>query len=308
MVKLKELVRKRDLFAPGHRACTGCSVPIIVRHVLMASDYPVVCSISTGCLEVFSTIFPYTAWRVPLFHSLFENSAATISGIETGYRALKKKGKVSKDIKFIGWGGDGGTYDIGIQALSGAVERGHDMLFICYDNEAYMNTGVQRSSATPFCAHTTTSPAGSVIPGKVQPRKDLTEIMVAHDIPYAAQAIPSQWRDLMTKVQKALITEGPKFMNILAPCVIGWGYPPNQTLELCKLAVDTCFWPLYEVENGKYKLNYRPKEKRPIEDWLKPQARFRHLFKPENEELRKRVQRIVDEKWQKLLAKCGEEV
>jgi pyruvate ferredoxin oxidoreductase beta subunit len=272
----------------------------------MASDYPVVCSISTGCLEVFSTIFPYTAWRVPLFHSLFENSAATIAGIETAYRALKKKGKVSKEVKFIGWGGDGGTYDIGFQALSGAAERGHDMLFICYDNQAYMNTGVQRSSATPFCAHTTTSPAGTVIPGKIEPRKDLTEIMVAHGIPYAAQAIPSRWRDLMTKVQKALNTEGPKFMNILAPCVIGWGYAPNQTLELCKLAVETRFWPLYEVENGEYRLNYKPKENRPIEDWLKPQGRFRHLFRPENANLRKRIQELVDERWSKLLLKCGE--
>ncbi len=306
MASLKELSKKKDLFAPGHRGCAGCSASIVVRQTLLACDTPVVCSICTGCLEVFSSIFPYTAWKVPLIHSLFENSAATISGIESAYRALKKRKRYTRDLKFIAWGGDGGTYDIGLQALSGAIERGHDFLYICYDNEAYMNTGIQRSSATPLGAHTTTSPAGSVIPGKQQNRKDLTNIVVAHNVPYAAQAIPSNWRDLTTKVSKALSIKGPTFINVLSPCVIGWGYEPSETIGISKLAVDTCFWPLYEVENGKYKLNYKPKEKIPIRKWMEKQARFRHLFKKENKKIIDEIQNETDRKWEKLLKLCEE--
>lgn len=304
MANLKQLTRKGDLLTGGHRACVGCGATVIARQVLAATETPVVCSISTGCLEVVSTLYPFNAWQVPFIHNAFENSAATISGIEACYRALKRRGKIDREIKFIGWGGDGGTYDIGIQALSGAVERGHDFLFICYDNQAYMNTGIQRSSATPLGAHTTTSPAGSVIPGKIQNRKDLTEIMIAHDIPYAAQASPAHWNDLVTKVRKALNTPGPAFMNILSPCQLGWRHEPSETIEIARIAVDTCFWPLYEAENGNYKITKKPKNKLPISVFLEKQGRFRHLMKPENKKVADELQAFVDRKWELLLKKA----
>src|SRR5690554_147006 len=307
MANLKQLAAKEDLLTGGHRACAGCAAPIIVRQVLLAAEHPVVVGSATGCLEVTTTLFPYTAWKVPFIHNAFENSAATVSGVEAAYQSLKRQGKYDKEVRFIAFGGDGGTYDIGLQSLAGAMERGHQMLYICYDNHAYMNTGIQRSSATPLGAHTTTSPAGKVIPGKNQYRKDLTAIMVAHNIPYVAQTSVSHWRDLVTKVKKALDTPGPTFINVLSPCRLGWGFKPEDTIELAREAVENCFWPLYEVENGVYKLTYKPKEKKPVVEWLKKQTRFRHLFKPGNEELLARVQENVDTEWEKLLSKCGAE-
>ncbi|MBI5181652.1 MAG: pyruvate ferredoxin oxidoreductase [Nitrospirae bacterium] len=300
MVKLKDLAQKKPIMEGGHRMCLGCGAPILVNLILRASDAPVVLSNATGCLEVASTIFPYTAWNAPWIHSAFENAAATISGIESMYRAFKKKGKIDKKINFVAFGGDGGTYDIGFQALSGALERGHRFVYVCYDNGAYMNTGVQRSSATPFGAATTTSPAGVVIPGKLQKRKDLTKIVAAHNIPYVAQASPHNWLDLAKKAEKAFSVDGPAFLNVIAPCPPGWKSEAKDTIGLCKIAVDTCFWPLYEVENGKYTINYKPKEKAPIEVWLKPQGRFRHLFKPENAGLLKQIQEYVDKEWESL--------
>src|SRR5512134_43411 len=217
-LSLKELSKKEDRFTHGHRMCSGCGAPIVVKIALMATDYPVVISNATGCLEVSSCISEFTAWNVPWIHTAFENAAATLSGVETMYRSLRKQGKMDKEVKFIAFGGDGGTYDIGFQSLSGAMERGHDMIYICYDNGAYMNTGIQRSSATPLGADTTTCPAGSVIPGKLRSRKNLTRIMAAHNIPYVAQASPSHWQDLFKKVQKAHEIKGPKFINVIAPC------------------------------------------------------------------------------------------
>ncbi|MDD3599526.1 MAG: pyruvate synthase subunit PorB [Bacillota bacterium] len=307
MATLKELSNKEILISSGHRACAGCGFPIIIKQALLAAENPVVVACATGCMEVCTTIYPYTAWKVPFIHNAFENAASTLSGVEAAYKSLSRQGKLDKKIDFIAFGGDGGTYDIGFQALSGAMERGHNMLYICYDNQAYMNTGIQRSSATPRGANTTTSPAGTESYGKKQYRKDLSAVMVAHEIPYVAQASPSNWNDLVTKVKKALAVEGPAFMNIIQPCVLGWKYPSDQSIELAKLAVDTCFWPLYEVENGDYKLTYRPKEKKPVEDWLKRQGRFRHLFKPENAEILKEIQEDIDTRWSRLLAKCGEE-
>ena len=303
----KELIKQPVRLTPGHRLCAGCAAPIVVRQVLMAIDDPVVVANATGCLEVATTIYPYTAWNVPWIHNAFENAASTISGVEAAYRALVRKGKIpDRNVRFVAFGGDGGTYDIGLQALSGAVERGHQFLYICYDNGAYMNTGIQRSSATPLGAHTTTSPAGKVIPGKQQFRKDLTAIMAAHDIPYVAQAAPSHWRDLMKKVRKAIDCGGPAFMNVLSSCNRGWRHATDETIELTQLAVDTCYWPLYEVENGVWRLNYKPKEKKPVEEWLKRQGRFRHLFRPENRHLIDRLQEEVDRRWERLLRLCGE--
>jgi len=302
---LKELSKKEDRLAPGHRLCPGCGAGIIVRQILAAIDEPVVLSNATGCLEVSTTIYPDTAWRVPWIHSAFENSASTMSGVEAAYQSLKRQGKITEDIKFIAFGGDGGTYDIGLQALSGAMERGHQMMYVCYDNGAYMNTGIQRSSATPFGANTTTSPAGKVIPGKVGFRKDLAAIMAAHNIPYVAQASPHNWRDLMKKVRKG-VANSPAFMNILSTCNRGWRHPVDQGIEISKLAVDTCYWPLFEVEDGDWKLSYKPKEKKPIEAWLETQGRFRHLFRPETRHVIEELQVEVDRRWEQLLKRCGE--
>jgi pyruvate ferredoxin oxidoreductase beta subunit len=297
---LKELSKKEDRFTHGHRMCSGCGAPIVVKIALMATDYPVIVSNATGCLEVSTCISEFTAWNVPWIHTAFENAAATISGVETMYRSLKKQGKFDKEVKFIAFGGDGGTYDIGFQSLSGAMERGHDMIYICYDNGAYMNTGIQRSSATPLGADTTTCPAGSVIPGKQRQRKNLTKIMAAHDIPYVAQASPSHWQDLFRKVQKAHEIKGPKFINVIAPCNRGWRSRTDDAIQLSRLAVNTCYWPLYEIENGVTKITVTPKEKVPVTEFLKPQGRFKHLFYPENEGLLKQVQDDIDREWEKL--------
>jgi pyruvate ferredoxin oxidoreductase beta subunit len=306
MATLKELSKRKELFTSGHRACLGCGAAIIARQVMLAaqsSGAEIVVGCATGCLEVVSTIYPYTSWQVPFFHSAFENVAASVSGVEAAYRALKKKGKINRDIKFIAFGGDGGTYDIGFQSLSGAMERGHDLLYVCYNNEAYMNTGIQRSGATPLGANTTTAPAGKVEQGKSQFRKDLTECIVAHRVPYVAQTSVGFWVDLTRKVEKAMSIKGPKFINVLQPCQLGWGYPADQTVQMGKLAADTCFWPLYEVENGVYKVNYKPKEKKPVTEYLKTQARFKHLFKPANAPILERIQADVDKLWDELLKK-----
>ena len=303
MANLKELVKGKELFTGGHRGCAGCGAALIARQVLLAAGPNTVVASATGCLEVVSTIFPYTAWNVPFFHSAFENSGATISGIEAMYKSLSRQGKINKKINFIAFGGDGGTYDIGLQSLSGAMERGHNILYVCYNNEAYMNTGVQRSGATPRGADTTTAPYGKVKKGKEQYRKDLTAIMIAHGIPYAAQSIAGNWRDLTSKVEKALAIEGPKFINVFQPCRLGWGYEPELTCEMGRLAADTCAWPLYEVVDGKYKITYKPKEKKPIIEWLKLQGRFRHLMKPENKPILDEIQAAADKNWENLLKK-----
>ncbi len=306
MAKLKDLVNKPEVLSPGHRLCAGCGASIAVRQILSASDDPVVVACATGCLEVATTIYPYTSWRSPFIHNAFENAAATISGVETMYQSLRKQGKIDKEIKFIAFGGDGGTYDIGLQSLSGALERGHNFVYVCYDNEAYMNTGIQRSSATPRGAWTTTTPVGEVIPGKTQYRKDLTGIIAAHNIPYAAQASIWRWNDLIDKAHKAFYTKGPAFLNVLSPCHRGWRFPLEDTIKISKLAVQTNFWPLYEVENGKYKLNYKPKERLPITEWMKPQGRYKHLLTPENESIVEEIQQEVDDNWERLLVLSGE--
>jgi pyruvate ferredoxin oxidoreductase beta subunit len=304
-LSLKELSKKETLFTHGHRMCSGCGAPIVVKQLLLASDYPVVVANATGCLEVSSCISEYTAWKVPWIHNAFENAAATLSGVETMYRSLRKQGKIDGEIKFVAFGGDGGTYDIGFQSLSGAMERGHDILYICYDNGAYMNTGIQRSSATPFGTDTTTSPAGSVVKGKTQSRKNMTRIMAAHGIPYVAQASPAHWRDAITKFRKALEIKGPKFINMIAPCNRGWRSSTDDAILLCRAAVETCYWPLYEVEDGVTTISVVPKEKKPVEEFLRPQGRFKHLFAPGNESLLKRFQEEVDQEWERLNKEAG---
>ena len=301
-----DLVAQGSRLAGGHRMCAGCAAPTVVRQVLMGASDPVVVSSATGCLEVSTTIYPYTAWKDSFIHTAFENSAATLSGVETAYRALKKKGALEENVKFIAFGGDGGTYDIGLQSLSGAMERGHRMVYVCYDNGAYMNTGFQRSGATPEGAWTTTSPVGDESAGKLQHRKNLTEIMVAHGLEYVAQASPHDPRDLVRKAAKALSIDGPAFLNILAPCPRGWRSDGAESIDLAREAVNTCYWPLFEVENGEYRLTYRPHHKLPLAPWLKRQGRFSHLFKKGNEWQLGNLERWIDEEWEKLLHRCGE--
>jgi pyruvate ferredoxin oxidoreductase beta subunit len=306
MASLQELSKSRELISGGHRLCQGCGASIIVHQVLQAVEKPVVIAAATGCLEVSTTIYPFNAWRASFIHNAFENAASTLSGVETAYRSLKKQGKLATEFNFIAFGGDGGTYDIGLQALSGAMERGHRLLYVCYDNNAYMNTGIQRSSATPRWANTTTSPVGRVIPGKEQYRKELTDIMAAHNIPYAAQASPYHWKDLTTKVKKALNADGPSFINVLSVCPRGWRTAENEGMQITKMAVETNFWPLYEVDNGQYHLTYKPKNPRPVIDWLKPQGRFKHLFSEENKGIIDQIQEEVNQRWQRLLLLAGE--
>ena len=304
-IRLKDLTEAPELLAPGHRACAGCTAPSVIRQFLLVAGKDTVVGSATGCMEVATTIYPYTAWRVPFIHNAFENSAATISGAEAAYRSLKRQGRIPADkkINFIAMGGDGGTYDIGFQSLSGAMERGHNMLYVCYDNQAYMNTGIQRSGATPMGAATNTAPAGKVHQGKEQHRKDLTACVLAHNIPYVAQASPHNPRDLMRKVERALEVDGPAFMNVIAPCHRGWRCKVEESMLMARLAVETCFWPLFEVDHGDWKINYKPKEKKPLVDWIKPQGRFKHVFKPGNEGIIEQLQAEVDQRWEDLLAR-----
>jgi len=304
----KEVMNKPERLAPGHRMCAGCGGTIAARNVLRAlkpEDKAVIVN-ATGCMEVSTCMYPYVAWKDSFMHNAFENAGATAGGIEAAYIALQKRGKVKENYKFIAFGGDGGTYDIGFQSLSGAMERNHDMVYVCYDNGAYMNTGIQRSSGTPKFADTTTTPVGSVSDGKPQNRKDLTEVLAAHHIPYAAQTtFLGNFKDLYEKAEKAIYTEGACFLNIMAPCPRGWRYDACDIMEVCKAAVDTCFWPMYEVENGKWRLTYEPKKKLPIEEFLKLQGRFKHLFNKGNEDLIAEIQADVDARWEALVAKCN---
>jgi pyruvate ferredoxin oxidoreductase beta subunit len=312
MSRLKTLVRNEHGTPPlrgGHSLCQGCGIPMVVRTIVDTIETPVVVVNATGCLEVATTRYPTTAWNVPWLHVAFENAAAAASGVESAYRALSRRGRLPQDepITFLVLAGDGGTYDIGLQALSGALERGHRILFVCYDNEAYMNTGVQRSGATPFGAGTTTSPAGLASFGKAEQRKDLTAIAVAHHIPYVAQAAGSHWHDLSRKVEQAAAADGPSFLNVLTNCPVGWGHEPRVGFEVLNLAVETRFWPLYEVVDGRYRLTYEPEHAVPIERWLETQARFAHLLRLESAGLVTEIQRRVDEDWAALLHTCEED-
>lgn len=305
---LTQKIQSQARFVSGHRTCAGCAIPIIVRTILAATDHPVVVATATSCLEVTSTLYPYTSWGVPCIHNAFENVAATISGIESAYSVLlrTKRLRSKKLVKFLALAGDGGTVDIGLQSLSGALERDHDFVFVCYNNEAYQNTGNQCSGATPYGAATTTTPEGKVHHGKELFKKDIMKIVLAHNIPYVAQTAVHDWQDLYQKAEKAFAIKGPSFLNVLSPCNLNWKFPTSQVMKISHLAVDTCFWPLYEVENGEYKLNYQPSKKLPITEFLKTQGRFRHLFKPENRGIIKKIQEHVDGEWKKLISLLGE--
>jgi len=301
-VNIKELPKIPERLGSGHRMCAGCGAPIVAKMVMMGTDKPIVIANATGCLEVATTIYPYTAWKTPWIHNAFENAGATISGAEAAYKSLKKQGKIDKDVKFLAFGGDGGTYDIGLQSLSGVLERGHNFVYVCYNNEAYMNTGIQRSSATTKGASTTTTPAGDVVQGKKEFPKDLTGICAAHGIPYVAQGSISNWKDLIEKAQKAFEVDGPAFLNVMSPCPPGWKYATEKSVEIAKVAVESKIWPLYEVENGQWRITSAPRKVRPVSEWLDMQGRFRHLKKEENRHMIEELQAWVDMNWERLEA------
>lgn len=300
-------ITELEPFAPGHRACSGCGEALAVRLAAKAIGNNAIIVNATGCMEVVASPFPYTSWRTPWIHTLFENAAAVVSGAEAGRKALEKKGKKTEgNIKFVAFAGDGGTSDIGVQALSGALERGHDFVYICLDNEAYMNTGIQRSSATPYGASTTTSPAGKESLGQLTWKKNMPAIAGAHDIPYVATACPSYHRDLMRKVTKAVETPGPAYLHILSPCPTGWRCATDDSIKVGRLAVRTGIFPLYEVENGKYKISLSLTKLEPVESYLKTQGRFRHLTEGTIKEIQARVTREYN-KLVELAGKSGGE-
>ncbi|UCH94571.1 MAG: pyruvate ferredoxin oxidoreductase [Candidatus Aminicenantes bacterium] len=302
---LKELTLREDLFTAGHTLCPGCGIPVILKLVLRATQYPLVVSTATGCLQKGTSHFPCTSWKLNWIHNAVGNASATMSGIDAMYRSLKKQGKlpVGKELKFLVIGGDRATYDSGFQSLSGALERGEDFFYLCYDNQMCADTGGQSSSATPMGASTTTTPAGEVLPGKLLARKNICAIIASHNVPYVAQSAPWIWQDLYKKAEKAFEVSGPAYLNVLSPCPSEWKIPTHKTIELTKLAADTCVWPIYEIKHGKkITVNYKPKQKRPVTDWLKSQARFKHLLAQENKWIVDKIQEEVDREWDLLLS------
>ena len=292
-----------ELFAEGHRGCQGCGEALALRQVLkVAGPNTIICS-ATGCMEIISSPYPETAWRVPWIHVAFENAAAVAAGVEAGIKILQKKNRYREGkVNVIAIAGDGGTADIGLQALSGALERRHDFLYVCTDNEAYMNTGIQRSSATPYGASTTTSPTGKESIGQQTPKKNMPKIVAAHDVPYLATACPSYPLDLMNKTRRALDAKGPTYLHVLSPCPTGWRHGIDMAVEMGRLAVETGVFPLYEIVDGRLSLNIKMDERKPVIEYLKPQGRFRHL-KPEDVEI---IQRQVNEYYEQLIyrAEC----
>ncbi|MBT3348735.1 pyruvate ferredoxin oxidoreductase [bacterium] len=304
---LKIVSQNPQRLASGHRLCPGCGISIILKQALTAIDAPIVTANATGCSEICFGAYPYTSFRSPWIHSLFENSASVISGVESAWNVLKKRGKLSDDqkkIKFLAVGGDGATYDIGFQWLSGAIERGHDFVYICFDNAGYMNTGYQRSGSTPLGFHTHTSPAGKILSGKPQQRKPLTKIIAAHDLPYAAQCNPANYADLMRKSHRAFEIEGPAFLNAFSVCPTNWKSDPQKGIVISKLATDAGLWPLFEVDHGRWKINFRPKfsknyatENPALEEFLSMQGRTKHLLKPENAEILDAIKKSIADEW-----------
>jgi pyruvate ferredoxin oxidoreductase beta subunit len=291
----------KSLFSPGHTACAGCGQSLAARLVIDAAGANTIVANNTGCLEVFSTKYPESSWEVPWIHSLFENAAAVASGIESALKYLGKK----DSINVIAQGGDGGTADIGLQALSGMLERGHDILYVCYDNEAYENTGIQRSGLTPYGTNTTTSPPGRQSIGNIRPKKPMPEIANAHAIPYVATASVGFAQDLQRKVKKALSIKGPKYIQIHVPCPLGWRHESALTFKIAKLAVETGLYPLIEYENGSLSSVRKLTQVKPAVEYLKAQGRFKHLLN--NPEEVKKIQDIADYNIQRYNLKAEEQ-
>lgn len=287
-----------EWFVPGHNACAGCGMAIAFRHILKAAGEDTIIVIGTGCGEVVSTPYPVTSWKHAVIHNAFENTASTASGVES---ALKMLGKGTKVLVIAG---DGGTFDIGLGAISGMLERGHDICYVCYDNAAYANTGFQRSGATSKYTKTTTTPVGKVIRGKMQAAKNMPFIVAAHGSPYVATASISDPADLYKKVRKGIEIEGPCYIQVYSPCVPGWGIESSKTVQIAELAVKTCAYPLYEIEKGMLELNVIEGKKQ-LKEYFSLQKRFRHLLLDENKKLLDEVQRDVDSGWRELMAKNG---
>ncbi|MFH1874832.1 MAG: pyruvate synthase subunit PorB [Pseudomonadota bacterium] len=301
-VYASRLASKDEPFKPGHRACVGCCEVLAVRQVAKVLGRDVIMVNATGCMEIISSGYPYTNWDVPWIHTLFENTAAVASGVEAALKIKKRKGSYPKErnTKVVAMGGDGGTADIGFQALSGMLERGHNILYICYDNEAYMNTGIQRSGATPYGASTTTSPAGSHSIGQTTWKKNMPRIVAAHGIPYIATASPSHPFDLMAKVKKAAAVNGPAYLHIFSACPTGWRSPSDIAIKHSRLAVQTGVFPLYEIENGKWRMTVNSDKLLPVTDYFKGQGRFKHLGEKDLEF----IQTHVTKEWEELKKKC----
>ena len=287
-ITAKNLPRE-SLISPGHRACQGCGEILAMGMVMKAAGPNTIVANATGCMEIVTSPFPETAWRVPWLHVAFENTAAVASGIEAAIQMLYKKQKIKEKPNIIAFAGDGATADIGLQSLSGALERGHTFLYVCLDNEAYMNTGIQRSSSTPYGAMTTTSPPGNKSIGQCTWKKNVAMIAAAHNIPYVATASPAYHLDLMNKVRKALAVDGPAYIQIFSPCPTGWRSKPEQSITLAKLAVQTGVFPLFEVEYGRFKITQKTKELKPVKEYLQLQRRFRHLGEDDIAYIQERV-------------------
>jgi len=301
---LKEFSTSADRFEGANLLCPGCAHSIIVREVLNATNDDLVLAASTGCLEVCTAVYPYTSWDASWIHIGFENSSTAVSGAEAMYKALKNKGRLpqpDRTPKFVAFGGDGSSYDIGFQWISGCFERGHDIMYVVLDNEVYANTGGQRSSSTPVGASATTSPAGRISYGEKREKKDMMSIMAAHNAPYVAQVAPNKWKDMVKKIQRGFNTEGPVFINAVSPCTTEWKFDPADTMMMTDLATDSLVFPLYEIiENRELNITYRPKNIVPVIDYLGAQGRFKHLFKPENKHILDGWQTRVDNNWVKL--------
>jgi len=274
-----------ELIASGHRACAGCGAAIAMRIMMKAAGKNTIVAHATGCMEVITSPYPETSWRVPWIHVAFENAAAVASGI---YRALKIEGK-DKETNVIAFAGDGGTYDIGLQALSGAFERREKICFVCYDNDAYMNTGVQRSGSTPKYMNTTTTPVGKLMHGKTEFQKPLPLIMAAHK-GYIATANIAFPQDFYNKIKKALAFDGPSYVEVYTPCIPGWKINSDSAIEIAKLAFDTKMTPLYEVENQFVKFTMKPANPKPIKEFLMYQGRFKHLKTEEIADIQKHIE------------------
>ena len=300
---LKEFSTSADRFEGANLLCPGCAHSIIVREILNATNDDLILSSSTGCLEVCTAVYPYTSWDASWIHIGFENSSTAISGVEAMHKALKTKGRLKqdRDPKFVAFGGDGASYDIGFQWISGCFERGHDMMYVVLDNEVYANTGGQRSSSTPIGSSATTSPAGRVSYGEKMNKKDMLSIMAAHGSPYVAQVAPNKWKNMIKAVQQGLNTEGPTFINAMSACTTEWKFDPADTVAISDLATDSLVFPLYEIIGGKeLNITYRPKNIVPVEEYLAAQGRFKHLFKDQYKYLIKEWQERIDENWEYL--------
>ncbi|MHA2025782.1 MAG: thiamine pyrophosphate-dependent enzyme [Candidatus Thorarchaeota archaeon] len=309
-LKLKDMLEKKPILSSGHRMCAGCAAPTVVKLMGMALRGPTIVCEATGCLEVATTIYPYTAWEIPWIHVAFENASAVASGVVEAINAMRDKGRYKHEhVDVIAIGGDGGTFDIGFGSLSGALERGHDFVYMVYDNGAYQNTGIQRSGGTLPGQETTTSWAGKVSPGKTEWKKPLSQIVAAHNIPYVGTVTPYHYRDFVTKFRKALEVDGPAFIHANSPCPRGWRSATGASISLAKLAVETGLHPLYEVIDGEEWIMSGPsknlKELKPVDEYFKTQGQFKHLFKPQWEDFRKSIQEKVNHDWEVLKKRCG---